>query len=144
MRSTSRLVHGSVRSTSLWTSRMPDFLRLVATLREQMQAVVSRSDVLWVLLWPPAILALFFVNALWSDADDWVPVLLAALFVLSLLLYGGAFIYLLSRDRDALRSEKYSLQKLAIEHGMYGDSEIGLNSPQKTLPAPDTPTAAGS
>lgn len=46
-------------------------------------------------------------------------------FVASVPLYGFAYVYCLLYDRDALRSERYSLQKMAIEHGMIGDSKTG-------------------
>ena len=34
-----------------------------------------------------------------------------------------AFVYCLLNDRDALRSEKFSLRKMEIEKGLYGDSD---------------------
>ena len=41
----------------------------------------------------------------------------------------GAYIYLLIADRDALRSETFSLSKLAIEKGLVGDNISGLIQP---------------
>jgi hypothetical protein len=35
-------------------------------------------------------------------------------------------LFCLVRDRDALRSEKYALNKMAIEHGLLGDSASGI------------------
>jgi hypothetical protein len=35
-------------------------------------------------------------------------------------------VYCLINDRDALRSEKYSLNKMAVEHGLLGDSTAGV------------------
>jgi hypothetical protein len=40
--------------------------------------------------------------------------------------YFAAFGFCLVRDRDALRSETYSLHKIAIEHGLTGDSITGV------------------
>lgn len=37
-----------------------------------------------------------------------------------------AYNYLLIKDRDALRSESYTLNKLAIEKGLIGDSDAGV------------------
>jgi len=40
-------------------------------------------------------------------------------------LYLVAYIYFGSTDKDALRSEKYSIQKLAIQKGFIGDDQVG-------------------
>jgi len=45
---------------------------------------------------------------------------------LSVCLYLGAYTYCLVKDREALRSEKYTIQKLAIEKGFIGDSITGV------------------
>ena len=42
------------------------------------------------------------------------------------IIYAIAFVFLLITDRDSLRSEKYSLHKMAIEHGLIGDSTLGV------------------
>ena len=65
---------------------MPDLLRLVSALQEQMNATLA------------AAIALYFI----------------------------AFSFCLIKDRDALRSETYSLHKIAIEHGLTGDSITGV------------------
>ena len=44
--------------------------------------------------------------------------------------YFVAFSYCLVKDRDALRSETYSLHKIAIEHGLVGDSITGVIAPE--------------
>ena len=43
-------------------------------------------------------------------------------------LYLGAYVYCLVTDRDALRSETYTIQKMAIEKGFVGDSLTGVLS----------------
>ena len=41
--------------------------------------------------------------------------------------YVGVYLFFLrNKNIDALRSETYSLQKLAIEHGLFGDSDAGI------------------
>jgi hypothetical protein len=105
---------------------MTDFLQLVSTLREQMNATLSRSDVLKPLVWPVGILATLTVAAAIGKAPTWLLVILAIFLGVALLLYLGAFLFCLAADRDSLRSETYSLHKMAIEHGLYGDSAIGL------------------
>jgi membrane protein YdbS with pleckstrin-like domain len=105
---------------------MPDFLRIAATLREQMQADLSRSDVLRVLIWPILILMLALLTAVQAKAPSWALIGIAAFVGFFLVVYAFAFIGLLVYDRDALRSEKYTLHKMAIEHGLFGDSQVGL------------------
>lgn len=41
-------------------------------------------------------------------------------------LYLGAYLYFMFTDKDALRSETYSIQKLAIERGLRGDDLTGV------------------
>jgi len=50
----------------------------------------------------------------------------ACMCIVSGLVFFGAYLYCLFADRDALRSETYSIQKLAIEKGFIGDSIIGI------------------
>jgi len=105
---------------------MPDFLQYVTTLREQMQADLSRSDVLRVLIWPIMILLVMFISAVYARAPDWALIGLGGFAAIFLVIYAVAFVFLLFTDRDSLRSEKYSLHKMAIEHGLYGDNSTGL------------------
>jgi hypothetical protein len=115
---------------------MTDFLQIVQSLREQMHATLARSDVLRALIWPIGILMTATLGLTFAKAPDWLLIVFAVLVVLSILLYGAAYTFCLINDRDALRSEKYSLHKMAIEHGVYGDSRIGLIEPDPVLPNP--------
>lgn len=105
---------------------MPDFMRLVATLSEHMRAELSRSDVLRALIWPFGILLLALTSGNYLRAPAWLMILFASLLVLLFLQYLFAYTFCLFKDRDALRSEKYHLQKMAIEHGLIGDDTTGL------------------
>ncbi len=42
------------------------------------------------------------------------------------LLYICSYAFCLFSNPDALRSEKYTLHKMAIEHGLYGDNVTGV------------------
>jgi hypothetical protein len=121
---------------------MPDFTQLVSTLREQMSATLSRSDALKPLAWLTGILTLATVLMLYAQAPQWLLLVMAILLVCSAVLYAWAYGYCLLYDRDALRSEKYSLNKMAIEHGLIGDSATGLfKTEDLTQPAvPDSQT----
>jgi hypothetical protein len=112
---------------------MSQFLQFAASLREQMNGTLSRSDVLKALVWPMGILVSSTVALVAWKAPVWVIVVMVVLLMLFVLLYGGAYVFCLINDRDALRSERYTLHKMAIEHGVYGDSRIGFlnNDPQK-------------
>ncbi len=53
-------------------------------------------------------------------------------------MYLAAYIFFMIRSPDALRSEKFTLSKLAIEHSAKGDNLSGLIEPgnAKQLPLP--------
>lgn len=108
---------------------MSNFGQLVDSLREQMQANLSRSDVLRPLAWLVGLLLMALVSTLATQAPAWVVAALLIALAGSLILYLGAYIFCLLVDRDALRSERYTLHKMAIESGLYGDSRIGLIEP---------------
>ncbi len=63
---------------------------------------------------------------------------------LSMLLYLVAYVFFALTDKDALRSEKFFLQKMAIEKGFIGDDLTGyikvieppLGRPAAELPEP--------
>jgi hypothetical protein len=105
---------------------MTGFLQLAASLREQMTANLSRSDVLKPLAWLIGLLLTGLVLAITAKAAGWVVAGLMGAVGAGVVLYMGAYVFCLFSDRDALRSERYTLQKMAIEHGLYGDSRIGL------------------
>ena len=48
----------------------------------------------------------------------WLTIMLAVFFFV--------YIYCLINDRDSLRSEKFTIQKLAIEKGIMGDDVTGI------------------
>jgi hypothetical protein len=105
---------------------MADFLQLVATLREQMNAELTRTDALRPLVWPVAGLLLTLSVALTAGAEKWLLILLTIALGIMLVAYLVGYTYFALRDPDSLRSEKYKLQKMAIEHGLLGDSLMGL------------------
>ena|SRR5215471_19208234 len=108
---------------------MPDFLQLVSALREQMHATLSRSDALRPLGWLIATLTAATILLAYVSAPKWLLVVTACLLIAAITLYFVAFGFCLINDRDALRSETYSLHKMAIEHGLIGDSITGVIAP---------------
>ena len=105
---------------------MTSFLQLAASLREQMTANLSRSDVLKPLAWLIGLLVTAFAVALWAKASAWVVGAVLVGLALTVLLYMGSYVFCLCVDRDALRSERYSLHKMALEQRLLGDSNAGL------------------
>lgn len=61
-----------------------------------------------------------------KDAPFFLLVLLSILLVLFMLLYAGAYVLFGLKDPNLLRSERYNIEKMAIEHGILGDSVTGL------------------
>jgi hypothetical protein len=117
---------------------MADFLRLISTLREQMNATLSRSDILRPLAGLIGILITAIILMIVAKGPEWLLILMSALLVFSIVIYFFAYVFCLFRDRDALRSEKYSLQKMALEQGIFGDNLSGieeqpLKNPQLAL-----------
>lgn len=85
----------------------------------------SRSTVLRPLSWLLAIGAAAVVATIEAKAPQWVVAVFVVVCALTVFIYLCAYLYCLFNDRDALRSETYSIQKLAIEKG-YGDSGTGV------------------
>lgn len=113
---------------------MTDFLQMMSLLKEQMTATLARSDVLRPIGWLIASLLAALVLSAWVHSADWLLACEAVMLVLSILLYLGAYIFCLLNDRDALRSEKYSLNKMAIEKRLVGDNLTGLFEEASAVP----------
>ena len=56
----------------------------------------------------------------------WLTIMLAVIFCLGVAVFFFVYIYCLINDRDSLRSEKFTIQKLAIEKGIMGDDVTGI------------------
>lgn len=95
-----------------------------------------------------------FLSALlisvYVNADQWVRLILASLVLANSGVLMFSYLFLLFRDRDALRSERFTLSKLAIEKSLTGDSISGFRlidgSPESTrlLSSEETSTEGGS
>lgn len=96
------------------------------SLFQQASAEGSRSTVLKPLGWLIALCLAAILGSSWIEADAWIKKMLAVFLGLAILVYLGAYLYCLIFDRDALRSETYTIQKLAIEKGFVGDSNSGI------------------
>jgi hypothetical protein len=85
----------------------------------------SRSSVLNPLQWGLVILIGGAVGSHLAGSPQWITTLLALAVVANFILFIFAYIYFMAKDPDALRSESYSLSKLAIQRGLIGDNIHG-------------------
>jgi hypothetical protein len=99
----------------------------LGVLLQQANIGQSRSSVLNPLQWLLVILVAGIVLCVWLHSPSWLVTLFAVMVVLVLLLFLGSYIYFMRKNPDALRSEQFSLSKLAIERGLVGDSLSGLH-----------------
>lgn len=89
----------------------------------------ARSTALHSLQWALGLLLAAIPPTVWSGAPAWLFAALIVAVVLVLLVFLGAYIYLLTRNPDALRSEEFSLSKMAMEKGLVGDTTFGFVDP---------------
>jgi membrane protein implicated in regulation of membrane protease activity len=86
----------------------------------------SRSTVLKPLGWLVALTMAGSIGAFASVAPFWFSLILALFLFASIALYIASYCYFAVRDPDSLRSEHFSIQKLAIQKGFIGDDRAGL------------------
>jgi hypothetical protein len=98
------------------------------------------------LAWLVGLLLTALIISFPADAPTWVTACLLVGIGLSVFLYMASYVFCLFHDRDALRSERYSLHKMAIEAGIYGDSRTGLIevTPERITPPALTAQVPGT
>jgi hypothetical protein len=116
-------------------------IELFRSLLQQATAQGSRANALNPLAWAFGLsLSALLVAARISGAPQWLLVLLGVAVAGTGIAFLVAYFILLFVDRDALRSERFTLSKLAIENGVTGDSLRGFTAldigDQNILPAP--------
>lgn len=113
-------------------------IELIRSFLEQATAQGSRSTALSPLGWLAAILSSALFGAFIAHAPNWATISIMVALCLSVFMYLAAYIFFMIRSPDALRSEKFTLSKLAIEHSAKGDNLSGLIEPgnAKQLPLP--------
>ena len=102
-------------------------------LLQQATAQGARSTILRPLASLFAICVAGFLICMQIRANFWAGLLFAVMTVVTFVLFIGAYVYCLFNDREALRSETYSIQKLAIERGFVGDSGTGIIREEATI-----------
>ena len=86
----------------------------------------SRSSTLNPLQWALVILVGSVGFAAATHVPSWIVSALGVAAVINFALFIYAYIYFMVKSPDALRSESYSLRKMAIQKGLMGDSLHGL------------------
>jgi hypothetical protein len=105
-------------------------LGFITAFLNQATAQGSRSTVLRPVTWFSGVLLFGLLACFELKAPEWASKTLAAMLFVTFLLFLGAYLFCLVKDRDALRSETYSIQRLAIEKGYIGDNIAGLFDPK--------------
>jgi hypothetical protein len=86
----------------------------------------ARSTALQPLAWLAGILTVGLVFAPSRNAPSWVLGVFAGLLGVSVAIFLCSYIYFALNQPDALRSEKFTLSKMAIEKNLIGDNRAGL------------------
>jgi len=108
-------------------------LGVIKAFLEQATAKGTRATVLKPIGWMMVILVSATLSSFYFKAPPWLGVMFAVFACLTMVLYLLAYTYCLFTDKDALRSETYSIQKLAIEKGFVGDDIMGRLRPPKPV-----------
>ena len=85
----------------------------------------NKSTILLPLRW---LIGLSFSATLISefiDAPKWMIIMFAIVSGLGIILFLFTYIYSLINYPENLRSEKYTIQRMAIERGIFGDDIVG-------------------
>jgi threonine/homoserine/homoserine lactone efflux protein len=85
----------------------------------------SKSTALNPLGWLIGLTLVGSISAQSLGSPPWFADILGLLCIVSIIGYMGFYFYFAKTDKDALRSEKYSIQKLAIQKGFIGDDQTG-------------------
>lgn len=108
---------------------MPPFIQSI--LAHHSMARGGRSTALHALQWVLGMFIAAIPTIIWAGAPIWLIVTIAGAIAIVLFVFLGAYIYLLIKNPDALRSEHFSLSKMALEKGLVGDSISGLTDPRR-------------
>ena len=106
---------------------MADFLQM---LLQQAEASGSKSTVLKDLRWFAGILVVALLGCVKYGAPSWLLVGMASVVGVVTVAYLCAYGYFAHKSPDSLRSEKFTLSKMAIEKSIKGDNLAGLIDPE--------------
>jgi hypothetical protein len=107
---------------------LPDLIQI---LLRQASTSGSRSTALNPLAWLFGLTLSGLIIGAIEHVTSWILILLGIASTFAFLAYLVAYFYLLSKDRDALRSERFTLSKIAMDKSIRGDSLTGFIDTQK-------------
>lgn len=99
---------------------------LIRAFLSQASSSGSRSTALQPLGWLSGILTSGLVVAASWGAPEWALISLAVLLGITVSIYLISYVFYAIKNPDALRSEKYTLSKMALEKNLIGDDKAGL------------------
>lgn len=105
-------------------------IEFIRSLFHQASLQGYKSTALSPLGWALAILVGGLVWAQRAQAPAWISEFLGVLIALDLLAYLVAYFIFLFKSPEFLRSERYSLSKMAIEKSIKGDNIAGFFDPE--------------
>lgn len=105
----------------------------IRALLQQSDMKGSKSTAMSALAWLIAVLVAALTACLKLSTPDWILRIIVALLTIAVLIYMGLYVFLAIKAPDALRSEKYSLSKMAIEKSFRGDNLTGIVDPTMIL-----------
>lgn len=108
--------------------------QILHALLQQISSEGKRSTAMQPLIWLLSILLFGTLSSFYFSLPIWVGKILIGLVVLIILVFVGVYIYLMLTNSDALRSEKYSLNKMAIQKSILGDDLTGIVIDNDTIP----------
>lgn len=111
---------------------------LVRELLSRSTADGSRTNVLNHLQWMIAALIAVLVSASLFGISEKLIWLFAVLLCVFIICYLITHFYFMFKNPDALRSEKFTIQKMALERGLIGDNVIGMHEITRGITS-DTP-----
>lgn len=105
--------------------------RFFRDMRAHSSETASRTDALKPLVYAMGVLLTAAVGFVFGKAPAWLLIVTVILLSVTVVVYIVAFVFCLLSNPDLLRSETYGLQKMAIERGVFGDSQTGLMDPSE-------------
>jgi hypothetical protein len=113
-------------------------VNLIKELLSKSTANGSRTNALNHLQWMiAAFLAALLMASKYALAQS-IIWLIAIVLCILILCYLGTHFYFMVKDPDALRSEKFTIQKMAIERGLVGDSIMGMREVTRGIASTNT------
>jgi hypothetical protein len=116
--------------------------QILQSLLRQARIGQSRTSVINPLQWTLAIVVIALLFLVLVHAPSWLLIFFACVVGIVVVLLIAAFLFFMLKNPDALRSEKYSLVKTAIEKKVVGDSLTGLREVMNTF-EDSSPTMLG-